>query len=99
MYTSKHVGDQISAREPYGVNGYFYQIFYEIVKCDVLRVMKAYFDGNTLPKSVAHTNLVLIPKKSSIQSFSDLRLVSLSKFINKFISKMVQRRIDYLLPS
>ncbi|WMV32127.1 hypothetical protein MTR67_025512 [Solanum verrucosum] len=54
--------------------------------------------GNTLPKSITHTNLVLLPKKENVQDFTDLRPISLSNFINKVLSRIVHNRIEVLLP-
>lgn len=81
-----------SSGGPDGLNGKFYQYFWEIIKEDVLSVVKAYFAGDSLTKSFTHTNVVLILKNNVVQTFADLRLISLCNFINKVISKVVQRR-------
>lgn len=52
----------------------------------------------TLLKSVTHTSLILIPKKEVIESFSDLRRISLSNFINKVISRVLHEKLEGLLP-
>lgn len=52
----------------------------------------------TLLKSVTHTSLILIPKKEVIESFSDLRPISLSSFINKFIFIVLHEKLEALLP-
>lgn len=46
-------------------------------------VVKAFFCGQELPRYITHTNLVLIPKKEFPKTFSDLRPISLSGFLNK----------------
>jgi len=61
-------------------------------------VVQVFFKGATLPKSITHTNLVLLPKKDFPQSFSDLRPISLSNFLNKIISRLVHDRMEVLLP-
>ncbi|XP_059314087.1 uncharacterized protein LOC132064926 [Lycium ferocissimum] len=71
----------------------------DIIGADVYNVVKAFFDGQTLPKSVTHTNLVLLPKKEIINNFSDLRPISLSNFINKIITKVIHDRLESILPS
>lgn len=58
----------------------------------------AFIRGDTLPKSVTHTNLILIHKKDIIHSFSDLRPISLSNFLNKAISRLVHDRIGGFHP-
>jgi len=62
-----------SASVPHGFTGHFYQQFWDTVSDDVVKVVDAFFSGATLPKSITHTNLVLLPKKEDIQSFSDLK--------------------------
>ncbi|XP_060210762.1 uncharacterized protein LOC132637732 [Lycium barbarum] len=66
---------------------------------DVYNVVKAFFDGKTLPKSITHTNLVLLLKKKNLETFADMRPISLSNFINKVISRVVQDKLEGLLPS
>ncbi|XP_059310107.1 uncharacterized protein LOC132061280 [Lycium ferocissimum] len=88
-----------SACGPDGFSGIFYQRCWEVIKVDVFNVVKAFFEGHTLPKSITHTNLVLLPKKNVVESFSDMRPISLSNFINKVISRVVYGRLDRLLPT
>ncbi|XP_059290999.1 uncharacterized protein LOC132044521 [Lycium ferocissimum] len=74
-----------SACGPDGFSGVFYQ--------------SSFYEGQTLPKSVTHTNLVLLPKKEIINTFSDLRPISLSNFINKIISRQLHNKLEVILPS
>ncbi|XP_059310998.1 uncharacterized protein LOC132062440 [Lycium ferocissimum] len=78
-----------SACGPDGLSGSFYQACWNIGRMDVYKVVKAFYKGHTLPKSVTHTNLVLLPKKEVVQQFTDLRHMRLSNFINKVSSKVV----------
>lgn len=55
-------------------------------------------EGNTLPKSISHTNLVLIPRKDLVETFPDLIPISLSNFINKVISRVILDRCEFELP-
>ncbi|XP_059284804.1 uncharacterized protein LOC132038098 [Lycium ferocissimum] len=87
-----------SASGPDGLSGLFYQSCWDIVGVDVHKVVKAYFEGHTLPKSITHTNLVLLPKKNEVETFSDMRPISLSNFINKIISRVLHDKIDHILP-
>lgn len=52
-----------SASGPNGLTGRFYQHCWDILEEDIHRTVLEFFEGNTLPKSFTHTNLVLIPKK------------------------------------
>ncbi|XP_060183338.1 uncharacterized protein LOC132613336 [Lycium barbarum] len=88
-----------SAGGPDGMIGIFYQVCWDIVGADVYNLVKAFFDGQTLPMSVTHTNMVLLPKKNNIETFADMRPISLSNFINKVISRVVQDKLEGILPS
>ncbi|XP_059290876.1 uncharacterized protein LOC132044416 [Lycium ferocissimum] len=88
-----------SASGPDGFTGVFYQKCWDIIKNDVYGIILSFFDGNDLPKSITHTNLVLIPKKQPVQSFSDLGPISLSNFINKVISRVVHGRMEKIITS
>lgn len=87
-----------SASSPDGFTGTFYQTCWEIVKNDVIAAVQAFFGGQELPRFVTHTNLVLLSKKDHVNSFSDVRPISLSNFINKVISRVSHERMVLLLP-
>ncbi|XP_059291469.1 uncharacterized protein LOC132044948 [Lycium ferocissimum] len=88
-----------SSGGPDGMIGAFYQVCWDIVGADVYNVVKVFFEEQTLPKSIAHTNLVLIPKNNNVETFADMRPISLSNFINKVISRVVQNKLENILPS
>lgn len=60
--------------------------------------MKNFYQVNSFPKSIIHTNFILILKKDLVQTFSNLRPISLWKFVNKILFKIVHDRIEDLLP-
>ncbi|XP_060170627.1 uncharacterized protein LOC132601563 [Lycium barbarum] len=74
------------------------QACWHIVGPDVLNVVKAFYEGHTLPKSITHTNLVLLSKKQDVQTYADMRPIRLSNFINKVISRVVHGRLEGILP-
>lgn len=49
-----------SSRGPDGLLGRFYQTRCDIIGDDIIRLVTDIFEGNTLPKSITHSNLVLI---------------------------------------
>lgn len=61
------------------------------------KAVQAFFCGHELPRHVTHTSLVLIPKNENPKSFSDLRPISLSSFINKIISRVIHNRLADML--
>ncbi|XP_075084856.1 uncharacterized protein LOC142168095 [Nicotiana tabacum] len=72
-----------SASGPDGFTGLFYQTCWDVIDVDIHNMVLHFYGGATLPKSITHTNLVLQPKKPRVEIFSNLRLISLSNFINK----------------
>ncbi|XP_059291461.1 uncharacterized protein LOC132044942 [Lycium ferocissimum] len=65
---------------------------------NVLNVVKDFYKGHTLPKSITHTNLVLLPKKQDVQTYANMRPINLSNFINKVILRVVHGRLEGILP-
>ncbi|XP_060200489.1 uncharacterized protein LOC132628743 [Lycium barbarum] len=88
-----------SASGPDGFTGQFYQKCWEVIKLDVIQMVRAFFCGCEIPQFITHTNLVLLPKKEVITTFSDMRPISLSSFSNKILSKILQNRLAKVLPN
>ncbi|XP_075080475.1 uncharacterized protein LOC107786790 [Nicotiana tabacum] len=87
-----------TAGGPDGFTGLFYQSCWEIIGEDIVQMVLSFFCGQQLPKSVTHTNLVLLPKKKEVSTFSDLRPISLSNSVNKIFSRVVHDRMVGILP-
>ncbi|KAH0772342.1 hypothetical protein KY290_016323 [Solanum tuberosum] len=87
-----------SAGGPDGMTGAFYQSSWEIIGEDIHKMVKAFVCGADLPRYITHTNLILIPKKITVNTFSDLRPISLSNFVNKIFSRIIHERIKVVLP-
>ncbi|KAH0655111.1 hypothetical protein KY290_030912 [Solanum tuberosum] len=90
-------GDNTSG--PDGFSGTFFQASWEIIGDDITKMVRAFFCGQRLPRFITHSNLVLIPKKEDVKSFTDLRPISLSTFANKIISRMIHERLVKVLPT
>lgn len=58
----------------------FISTFYDILGEDVLNMVNNFYDGNTLPKSITYTNLVLIRKRIwwKVFQISDLSALEIS---------------------
>ncbi|XP_019251272.1 PREDICTED: uncharacterized protein LOC109230201 [Nicotiana attenuata] len=84
---------------PDGFNGSFFHSCWDIVGDDMVEMVKAFFNGQELPRFITHTNLVLLPKKKEVLNFSDMRPISLSNFINKVFSRVIHERLVGLLPT
>lgn len=97
----KTVVNALNGDSSYGpdrFSGTFFQQCWEIMGEDVTKVVKAFFCRHMLPRFVTHTNIVLLPKTECVKSFTDLRPISLSNFINKIISRIIHERISRVLP-
>ncbi|XP_075087611.1 uncharacterized protein LOC142169621 [Nicotiana tabacum] len=81
-----------SASGPDGFTRVFYQHCWDTVWEDIFKLLKEFYGGASLPKLVTHTNLVLLLKKPQVQTFSDIRLISLSNIINKEIVTDIRLR-------
>ncbi|XP_075091889.1 uncharacterized protein LOC142172035 [Nicotiana tabacum] len=88
-----------SASDPDGFTGLFYQTPWDVIGVDIHNMVLHFYGGAALPKSITHTNLVLLPKKPRVETFSDLRPISLSNFINKVLSRVLHDRLEIFLPS
>lgn len=88
-----------SASGPDGFFGLFFQACWDIVGEDIHKFLTLFYDGSPLPKSITHTNLVMLPKKPRVQTISDLRTISLSNFINKVFSTVVHDRLEKIFSS
>ncbi|XP_075091545.1 uncharacterized protein LOC142171747 [Nicotiana tabacum] len=90
-------GDSSSGADRF--TGIFYQDYWEIIGFDIYSIILHFYGGVALSKYFTHTNLVMLPKKPMVQIFYDLRPISLSKFINKVISRVLHDRLEKLLPA
>lgn len=88
-----------SASGPDGFTGLFYQECWDVICNDIHNMVLQCYVGATLPKLITYTNLVLLPKKNMIETFLDLRPISLSNFINKVSSRVIYDRLQRFLPS
>ncbi|XP_075101861.1 uncharacterized protein LOC142177287 [Nicotiana tabacum] len=82
-----------------GFTGLFYQTCWDVIGADIHNMVLHFYGGAALPKSITHTNLVLLPKKPRVETFSNLRPISLSNFINKVLSRVLHDRLESFFPS
>ncbi|KAG6469541.1 hypothetical protein ZIOFF_070470 [Zingiber officinale] len=88
---------QDSAAGPDGFSVAFYRACWEIVGEDVLQVVLDFFRGAELPRGMASTTIVLIPKVDSAQRWRDFRPISLCNVSYKIISKLMAQRMASVL--
>lgn len=64
---------------------------------DLLAAVQEFFVGVPLPRSISSTLIILIPKKESLNTFSDFRPICLCNFINKVLTRILCDRLRELL--
>ncbi|XP_060177773.1 uncharacterized protein LOC132607707 [Lycium barbarum] len=82
-----------SSGGPDGFTGLFYQTCWSIIGGDITNMVTSFFNGAALPKFITHTNLVLLPKMDVTNTFSDMRPISLSNFVNKIFPRLIHERL------
>ena len=90
-------GDSDSGTD--GLKWRIYQSCWDFGEIDVITMVQDFSQGNSLPKSTMHSNLVLIPKKEIIQYFLNLRPVRFSSFLKKILSRIIYDRLEFMLPN
>ncbi|KAG6474804.1 hypothetical protein ZIOFF_064019 [Zingiber officinale] len=88
---------QDSAAGPDGFSVAFYRACWEIVGEDVFQAVLDFFRGAELPRGMASTTIVLIPKVDSAQRWRDFRPISLCNVSYKIISKLMAQRMASVL--
>lgn len=76
-----------------GFTGSYFHACSDIVGHGVFDMVNALFNSQELPNFVTHTILVLLPKKKEVNTYSDMRPISLSNFINKVFSRVIHERL------
>ncbi|XP_057791433.1 uncharacterized protein LOC131008538 [Salvia miltiorrhiza] len=89
-----HDMEASSAPGPDGFSGVFFHRCWDIVKEDTIRVVRCFFLSSYLPNGCNANTLVLIPKVEAVASVLDLRLIILSNFFFKIISKVMAVRLN-----
>ncbi|XP_047978624.1 uncharacterized protein LOC125220501 [Salvia hispanica] len=87
-----------STAGPDGFSALFFQACWDIVGKDVVEAVVDFFAGAQLPRGIAATLIVLVPKKKNPTRWADFRPISLCNVMNKIISKLITKRLAPFLP-
>lgn len=68
--------------------GHFFLRCWDIIKDDLQDVVTGFFKGDHIPRCMATTLLILIPKVPDPDNLSQFRPISLSHFISKMITRI-----------
>jgi len=84
---------------PDGMNALFYHKFWGVVGDDVSNAVLDILHGHSIPPSMNHTFVTLIPKKPKPTAMTDFRPISLFSVIYKLVTKVITNRLKRILPN
>ena len=87
-----------SSPGPDGFGAYFYQIYWDIIKKDMIQAVQEFFLTGKLLNNYNSNSIVLIPKTSNADTIGDFRPIALANFKFKVISKILADRLAVLMP-
>jgi hypothetical protein len=87
----------LKASGPGGFPTCFFQRNWGMLKEDVVRTVKGFFDLGHMPVGVNNTTIALIPKKEEPEFLKDFRLSPLCNVIYKVVSKCLVNKLMPLL--
>ena len=81
-----------------GMPPLFYQNFWDLVRGDVIHDVLIFLNSGTLPNSLNHTFITLIPKTKNPENVTEYRPISLCNVLYKIFSKVLANRLKRVLP-
>ena len=78
-----------------GLNGMpplFYQSYWSLLGEDIIQAMLEYLNSGSLPPSLGHSFITLIPKVKSPKYISEYRPISLSNVLYRILVKVLANR-------
>ena len=88
----------LKATRPDGMLPIFYQHYWDSIGDNVSSVVLSCLNLGTIPTSLNHTFITLIPKLKNSERVSNFRPISLCYILYKLISKVLVNRMKSLLP-
>ena len=76
----------------------FFQVCWDIIRCDIMEVIRYFHARGTFATSLNATFLTLIPKKPEAVEVKDFRPISLVGGVYKIVSKVLANRLKSVLP-
>lgn len=89
----------LKAPGPDGFNGLFFQRNWEILKDDIGRAVKDFFQNSNIKNEVNETIVTLVPKVALPESINQLRPISCCNFVAKILSKIFVLRLKKFMGS
>ncbi|XP_057803415.1 uncharacterized protein LOC131018702 [Salvia miltiorrhiza] len=86
--------DASSSPGPDGFSGKFFQSCWSLIRNDVWKAVRTFFEKSYLPHSCNSSIMVLLPKKDRVDAVGDLRPIVLSNFFYKINPKILASRLS-----
>lgn len=87
----------LKASGPDRYNGLFFQKYWEIIKDDVCKAVRGFFQSGHMLSEINRTNMVLIPKVQTAEEVNQFRPIGLCNFVYKIIAKIMVNRLKNML--
>ena len=88
----------LKAPGPDGMPPVFYQSYWSLVGSDVNEAILHYLNTGSLPQSLCHSFITLIPKVKNPELISQYRPICLSNVLFRVFSKVLANRLKSVLP-
>lgn len=98
----KHVVWSIPIHKSPGPDGFgsgFYRSAWEIIKDDVVEIVRQFFKTGKLHSALNSTHLTLLPKCDQPTTAADFRPIACCGVLYKAIAKLLSNKLQSLLPS
>lgn len=89
--------DGNKAPGPDGFNFNFVKTAWDVIKTDVYKTIRTFWDTSQLPKGCNTALIALIPKVETPKGFHDFRPISMVGCVYKIISKVLARRLQQVM--
>ncbi|KAJ8000408.1 hypothetical protein DPEC_G00204510 [Dallia pectoralis] len=93
-----HSINKQKAPGPDGIQGEFYQTFWDLIKNDVAEVFQAIYRERRLGESMRQSTINLIPKKGDLKDLRNWRPINLLSVAYKIMTKALTKRFQSHLP-
>lgn len=88
----------LKAPGPNGMPLLFYQSYWSLVGSDVIEAILNYLNTDSLPQSLCHSFITLIPKVKNPEHISQYRPICLSNVLFRVFSKVLANRLKSVFP-
>ena len=90
--------ERLKSPGPDGMPPLFYQNYWSLVGNDVKEAILLYLNTGSLPKTLGHSFITLIPKVKNLEYISQYRPISLNNVLYRVFSKVLANRLKLVLP-